>query len=76
VGYLVKRNLFGKDYWVGFPMSEHIICRDGREFSCNRWPNRLSDCQINGVPVNEIVYRRMQRAYRAERPQTKRPKRI
>lgn len=68
--YFAKREIGGEKCFVGFPIGEHRINGDGSHFSCNIWPNRLSDCFVNGRRVNEIQYRMAKRGQRRRRTMT------
>lgn len=70
MGYAVERHIFGKKYWVGVPLGESIMHGDGTHFTCWVWPDRLSECRVNGVAVSEIKYRMAKRGNRLPKPLT------
>ena len=63
-----------KTFFYQWPASESIIDVNGNHFSCKRWPDRLSDCKINGKSVDQTTYRRRKDEWKTERHKPARKK--
>jgi hypothetical protein len=55
---ITEFKLDGKSFYFQWPAREFMIDVNGVHFSCTRWPDRLSDCRINGKVVSQTTYRR------------------
>lgn len=62
----VKRSIGGKTYSICYPVYETELRADGTMFTCNRWPDRLSDCRINDRPVSAAAFRRRRDAWKRD----------
>ena len=64
-------------FYVHWPMSEWMIDGNGTHWSCNRWPDRLSDCKINGCcSVGPLVYKLLQNQAKSPRESTRKQCRL
>ncbi len=70
MGYAVQCGLGANKYWFAVPASESIMLNDGTRLACKVWPDRLSECRVNGAAVNEIRYRLAKRGSKRPRPLT------
>lgn len=69
MGYTTKGNVFDKECWICWPAGESIV-QWGTHLSCNLWPDRISDCRINGQLVTPLRYRMAKRGSKVRRPMT------
>jgi hypothetical protein len=69
MSFASKRRFGGADFWIWWPIFESIM-QNGMELTCHKWPDRVSDCRINGLLVSPIVYAHMKRPSKRRPPMT------